>query len=175
DELFYRPVWDEPAFRSAPAPRAGGMIRMRELLVHPPGEDDTFRPLRHNGRRRAPVPILMLNATSLNTGHAWRFQAVEMGEWPRDEQDWLAIDKNARLLSTPYDQIVRHHADVPLGIAVAASACVPALFQPLALSGLFEYGEDRQPVRVQLVDGGVHDNQGVCSLFDLGCGRLVVS
>jgi NTE family protein len=170
DEIFYRPTWNESQFGGAPAPRLNnGPIQMRELLIHPPGEPDNFKPLHDNGRRRAPVPVLLLNATSLNTGHNWRFQAVEMGEAPRSREDWVQIDKNMRLLSGRYEQIVESQQDFPLGHAVAASACVPALFHPLALSGLFP------GVRVELVDGGVHDNQGVGGLLDLDCVRMIVS
>ena len=68
-----------------------------------------------------------------------------------------------------YEQIAALQQDFPLGHAVAASACVPALFHPLAVSGLFP------GVRVELVDGGVHDNQGVGGLLDLDCRRMIVS
>ncbi len=171
DEIFYRPAWEKPLFGSASAPRTfEGAIRMRELLVHPPGAPDGFKPRRHNGDRRAPVPVLLLNATSLNTGHNWRFQASEMGEDPRDREEWVQIDKNMRLLSRRYEEIAECQHDFELGHAVAASACVPALFHPLAVSKLFP-----NDVRVQLVDGGVHDNQGVCGLFDTQSERLIVS
>ena len=58
---------------------------------------------------------------------------------------------------------------VRLGHAVAASACVPGLFEPLVLDGLYP---DRT---VRLVDGGVHDNQGIASLLDQACSVLLVS
>ncbi len=170
DEIFYRPIWNESQFGGTPALRGDDEpIEMRDLLIDPPGETDAFRPLRHNGRRSAPVPVLLLNATSLNTGHNWRFQAVEMGEDPRSRDDWVQIDKNMRLLSSRYEQIAALQQDFPLGHAVAASACVPALFHPLAVSSLFP------GIRVELVDGGVHDNQGVGALLDLDCRRMIVS
>ena len=56
-----------------------------------------------------------------------------------------------------------------LGHAVAASACVPMLFNPLALSDLYE-GRT-----VRLVDGGLHDNQGVVGLLEQGCTALLIS
>jgi NTE family protein len=46
---------------------------------------------------------------------------------------------------------------------------VPALFHPLSVSGLYE------GIRVELVDGGVHDNQGLQGLFDTDCTHLIVS
>src|SRR5262245_21136201 len=170
DEVFYRPVWEAPLFGTTPAPRTGdGPIQLRDLTIAPPGEGADFSPRRHNHRRAAKVPILLVNATSLNTGHNWRFQAVEMGEDPRSRETWVQIDKNKRLLSARYEQLSPRQQDFPLGHAVAASACVPALFHPLAVSGLYP------DVRVELVDGGVHDNQGVCGLFDTDCKRMIVS
>jgi hypothetical protein len=42
---------------------------LNELKVQPKGEPDGFSPKDNNWRRAAKVPILVLNATSLNTGH----------------------------------------------------------------------------------------------------------
>src|SRR4029077_426807 len=56
-----------------------------------------------------------------------------------------------------------------LGRAVAASAGVPGLFDPISLKGLYT------DTTVRLVDGGVHDNQGVNALFEQGCSVLLVS
>ena len=56
----------------------------------------------------------------------------------------------------------------PLGLAVAASACVPTLFHPLSVSKLY-------PGKTIVVDGGVHDNQGIQALFDNDCTHLIVS
>src|SRR5262249_2125828 len=56
-----------------------------------------------------------------------------------------------------------------LGSAVAASACVPGIFEPIQLRGLY-------PGRlVRLVDGGVHDNQGVDALIGQGCDFILCS
>ncbi len=52
---------------------------------------------------------------------------------------------------------------------MAASTCVPGLFEPLVLDGLY-------PERtVRLVEGGVHDNQGASGLLEQGCTVLLVS
>ena len=143
---------------------------MRELLASRPATSGPFKPEEDNASRpEAPVPVLLLNATSLNTGHNWRFEAVAMGEPLRASEWWVEIDKNTRYARTHYTDMTPKQADFPLGHAVAASACVPALFHPLAVSDLFE-GK-----RVQLVDGGVHDNQGVCGLYDTDCKELIVS
>jgi hypothetical protein len=53
--------------------------------------------------------------------------------------------------------------------AVAASACVPGVFAPLSIDDAYE------KVKVQLVDGGVHDNQGTVSLLAMDCNVLLVS
>ncbi|HSJ16802.1 MAG TPA: patatin-like phospholipase family protein [Solirubrobacterales bacterium] len=152
DEFFYsdfRERHDEP-------------IEMRELKI---GE---FDPEADNPSRSAKVPILLLNATVLNDGHAWRFEAARMGE-PGRGPGAAAVDPNMVLRRAPsYADIVPHQQDFPLGIAVAASACFPA-FPPLAISDLYP------SVRVQLVDGGVFDNQGVWGLYQAKCSHLVVS
>jgi predicted acylesterase/phospholipase RssA len=180
DEIFYRPSWEAPLFGPAPAPRQdpGGMVQVRDLLVSPAGSAPGFNPFRDNaGREEAPVPILVLNATSLNTGHSWRFEAVRMGEYPRTERYWVEIDKNKRLATTDWEQIAPRQRSFELGLAVAASSCVPGLFHPLAISNLFRYelGRSTHELRVQLVDGGVHDNQGVGTLVDAGCQYVIVS
>lgn len=164
DECFYRPVL---------APGSGEMIQMRQLKILPAGHGaGDFRPDRDNAARQARVPVLLLNATSLNTGHDWRFEAGWMGE-PNPEvcgPQGELIDANTVLAQCEsYDHVVERQASVELGLAVAASACVPGLFPPLALSGLYE------GYRVQLVDGGVHDNQGVKGLLERKCTHFIVS
>ncbi len=162
DELIYRPAW---------APDRKGRIEMRELLIRPKGAPENFYPRTDNTARQAKVPILILNATTLNTGHDWRFEASRMGEPPGGSRIAQEIDKNVRLRRPPsYNDIVPHQQNIELGLAAAASACVPAIFHPLALSGLYDRG-----IRVQLVDGGVHDNQGLAALVDEKCTAFVVS
>ncbi|MBI3802441.1 MAG: patatin-like phospholipase family protein [Nitrospirae bacterium] len=162
DEYFYRPVLD---------PNRATPIEMRELKIHPKDDHPQFNPQAHNHRRQAKVPILLLNATCLNTGHNWRFEAIRMGEPPREGTVAQEIDKNLRLRRPPsYEAVIPKQQNIELGSAVAASACVPGLFPPLAISDLYP-----NDIRVQLVDGGVHDNQGIAGLVDLGCTRFVVS
>jgi predicted acylesterase/phospholipase RssA len=183
DKYFYKPAWGK-----ARPKRWFGLldrqIAMSELKILPPDEPNAFRPDEHNpARRHAKVPVLLINATTLNTGHNWRFEAVRMGEPLPDDglaRDVYAnVDKNMRLepgyfqddtsSSTPHRAISARQRDFPLAVAVAASACVPALFHPLSISGLYD------GIRVQLVDGGVHDNQGLQGLFDTDCTHLIVS
>lgn len=161
NDLLYQPVQHG---LSAP-------VRMRELKIQPKGADPDFHPERDNAGRSSRVPILLINATTLNTGHSWWFTASRMGEPPRGDSLAREIDMKAVRLRWPpsYDAVVAHQRDFPLGHAVAASACVPGIFHPLAISGLY------QDLRVQLVDGGVHDNQGVQGLLGEGCTHFIVS
>src|SRR5262249_44104309 len=124
-------------------------------------------PKDRNWRRRAKVPILILNATTLNTGHVWQFTASWMGE-PPDSVD-AEVDCAPRLRRMYYSEAPRRHRQVRLGHAVAASACVPGLFEPVPLAGLYP------GTTVRLVDGGVHDNQGVGGLLEQDCTVLLVS
>ena len=146
------------------------MLRLCDLLVQPPAApgSEPFRPGAHNWRRVAKVPNLMLNTTSLNTGHDWHFTVRWMGEPPGLTGD--EIDMNARYRRVYYDQApttaLQHY---PLAYAVAASSCVPALFEPLPVQGLYE------DATVRLVDGGVHDNQGMSALLDDDCNFILCS
>jgi predicted acylesterase/phospholipase RssA len=156
----------------------GGSPRfLNELMIIPPGELDTFRPKDHNWRRAAKVPILVLNATSLNTGHNWQFTASWMGEPPAGIDS--EVDANFRLRRMYYEQAPAPHNRMRLGYAVAASACVPGIFEPLPLVNLYERlpAESDRKVRpiVRLVDGGVYDNQGISALLEQGCSVLLVS
>ena len=168
DEYIYRRVLDPT--RSTP-------IEMRELKVKPKGEKTDFYPKIDNAGRSAKVPVILINATTLNTGHNWRFEAAHMGEPKRDGKVEEELGKNLRLRRAESDNyIVKSQQNIELGHAVAASACVPAFFPPLTISGL--YGKDSGKIRVQLVDGGVHDNQGVQGLVDpdeIQCTHLIIS
>ena len=71
EELFYKPAWT--------GPRVNDRISMRDMLIKPGGkgiDPDSA----DNANRNAPVPILLLESTVLNTGHNWRFEAAYMGE-----------------------------------------------------------------------------------------------
>lgn len=188
DETFYRPAWNDPIFGARPNPPRRTMIEMRELRIAPAGAADGFNPMAHNEGRNAPAPMLVVNATSLNTGHNWRFEVVGMGEPDRAEAGVpeaagatdpredarREIDRNERLRWTRYDRLDERQASFELGLAVAASACVPTLFHPLPVTGLFTHG-DGDPINVQLVDGGVHDNQGIEGLIEFDCSPMIVS
>jgi predicted acylesterase/phospholipase RssA/tetratricopeptide (TPR) repeat protein len=156
--------------------RPRGPLLLKDLRIHPLGAGDGFEPRIHNWRRRAKVPMLILNATTLNTGHAWQYTASFMGESP-----W-AIDPDAdgtnRLRRMYHGEAPPEHRATRLSQAVVASACVPGLFEPVRIDGLYrleEKGRNPEPLIVRQVDGGVHDNQGIASLFEQGCSVVLVS
>ncbi|MBI1357119.1 MAG: patatin family protein [Acidobacteria bacterium] len=143
-----------------------GKRSLRELIIRPKG-DETCKPKYDNWKRTDKVPILILNAASENTGHSWQFTATWMGEPPsRIDSE---VDGNYRLRRMYYEEAPPRHQDVRLGQAVAASSCVPGLFPPLELQGLYD------GIVVRLVDGGVHDNQGLYGLLDQNCTVMIVS
>jgi predicted acylesterase/phospholipase RssA len=141
--------------------------RLRCLKITPKGAPRHFYPRRHNWRRRAKVPAPVINATALNTGHNWQFTTTWMGEPPSGIP--REVDSNERLRRMYYHQAPPSHQDIRLGKAVGASACVPGIFEPVTLSGLYP----RRTVR--LVDGGVHDNQGIGGVLDEHCKIILVS
>src|SRR5215213_3225404 len=129
--------------------------------------DSNFAPKYQNWRRDAKVPILVLNAATLNTGHTWQFTASWMGEAPAGIDS--EIDGNDRLRRMYYLDAPKDYQQIRLGQAVGASAAVPGLFEPLTFDYLY-------PDRIiRLVDGGVCDNQGVASLMEQDCRVLLVS
>ena len=161
-------LYDRHLFRRVDDGESHRPRMLDELLIEPKGtEPMAFVPPRDNWLRRTPIPVLVLNATTLNTGHNWQFTATWMGEsrWSIDDD----IDGNARLRRPYYWQAPEEYRKLPLGRAVAASSCVPGLFEPVMLPRLYP------GYAVRLVDGGVHDNQGVASLLEQDCSWVIVS
>lgn len=144
--------------------------KLSELLVAPNGAPNParFNPNFDNWLRGAKVPVMLLNSTCLNSGHNWQFTARWMGEPPGTLGS--AIDMNRRLRRVYYgDMPTDELRNYRLGYGVAASACVPGLFDPMGIAGLYE------GLTVELVDGGVHDNQGVAGLLDENCTLILCS
>lgn len=144
---------------------------MPELLIKPKdaSNSEPFQPKFSNWKRRAKVPTLILNSSSLNSGHNWQFTANSMGEPPGHILGEIDINRRYRRVcykKAPTDEL-KHYR---LGYAVAASACVPGMFEPITITGLCKEGRT-----VRLVDGGVHDNQGVAGLLSEGCTRILCS
>lgn len=142
-------------------------LEMSDLKIQPPGFD-AFNPKRHNWRRAAKVPVLILNATVLNTGHNWQFTASWMGEPPTAIDP--GVDATPRLRRLYYKDAHRPELrKIKLRTAVAASAAVPGIFNPVTLDGLYPGWA------LRLSDGGVHDNQGVFGLLEQDCSLMIVS
>ena len=156
DEHFYQPL---------------GSQFMDELPFEPADHDPEltgsakFHPGRHNWMRAHKVPALVLNATTVNTGHLWHFTPTWMGESPWAVNE--AADSVPRLEWSWYQPKVGWR--MSLARAVAASAAVPGLFAPLRIRDAYE------DLQVELVDGGVHDNQGSVALLAMNCNVLLVS
>ncbi len=122
------------------------------------------------------TPRLILNSTVLNTGALWQFTGDGLGEVMStyEQHDpggarWFSFGDGK-----PGTGADRSLASIGLGEAVAASCCVPGLFDPLELSGPFG-GSAGNAATVSLVDGGVFDNQGLVSLLDAGCTQVICS
>jgi predicted acylesterase/phospholipase RssA len=166
ERRFYAKAWGD-------RPKRKGRIAMRDLLIEPKGHDGPFNPDDENAGRNAPVPILLLEATTLNTGHNWRFEAMYMGEPPKqgttDQAAREDVDKNVILERTRWDALPEACQNFPLGAAVASSACFPGGFPPVIVPKIFD------DLTIELVDGGVHDNQGVEGLIDRGCTHWIIS
>jgi predicted acylesterase/phospholipase RssA len=143
---------------------------LNEVFITPKKDADTFEdafsPRQDNWRRSAKVPMLVLNSTSLNTGRNWEFTASWLGE---PVSYGSGVDSTERLEPVYYSEAPEALRQYRLGHAVAASSCVPALFTPIAITGLYP---DRT---VRLVDGGLHDNQGTRSLLDQDCDSIIAS
>ncbi|PJJ07364.1 putative acylesterase/phospholipase RssA [Flavobacterium sp. 1] len=157
EEYFYKPLL--PKKDSLP-------IFMNDLFINPFG-DESFKLNDDNWKRINKVPQLILNATAVNTGHNWQFTASWMGEPPTFISD--EFDVKPRLRRMYYENAPEQYQKFRLGYAVAASSCVPVLFQPLVFKGLYENFD------LELIDGGVHDNQGIASILEQECNEIIVS
>ncbi len=160
EEQFFRPLMP-----------GTGELTMDQLLFQPADHDpvqtgaERFHPTRHNWLRTDNVPALVLNATTVNTGHAWQFTVTWMGESPWAVHE--VADTVPRLEWHDYDAAAGWR--MGLGRAVAASAGVPGIFSPMRIAGVYE------DLDVELVDGGVYDNQGAAALLAHSCNLLLIS
>ena len=154
---------DEALYAADHTPRR----RLQDLTIVPHGETPDFHPRRNNWQRVVKVPILILNATTLNTGHNWQFTATFMGEAPTSIEP--VVDATERFRRMYYKEAPPPHNEIQLSTAVGASSAVPGVFRPIKLKGLYP---DRV---VRLSDGGVHDNQGIFGLIEQDCNVMIVS
>jgi predicted acylesterase/phospholipase RssA len=156
DEYFYRRILRKE--RST----------LRDLIVVPEGASRDFSPRQDNWLRRAKVPILLINATNLNSGHSWQFAGSFMGEPPGLLE--AEIDANERYARLHFDDPAQAKwKEFALGSAVASSSAVPGLFNPVPLVGTHAQRD------IQLADGGVYDNQGVDTLLQESCSLILCS
>lgn len=146
-------------------------IRMEDLIIKP-FQDPDFSLATDNWKRRNKIPQLILNATTVNTGHNWQFTASWMGEPPGNILQH--IDMKPRLRRMYYRDAPGDYKNFRLGHAVAASSCVPFLFEPMPMPNLYQH-EDSTPLYVQLIDGGLHDNQGIAALIEQECKTFIIS
>ncbi|AMY06926.1 Patatin-like phospholipase [Luteitalea pratensis] len=152
-------------------PGKAGPIYMDDLPFTPADYDakivneQPFNPSRHNWLRAHKVPALVINATTVNTGHGWQFTPTWMGESP-----WAVHEDTDLVPRLQWSRYDRDHWRMRLGRAVAASACVPGVFEPMTLDAPY-----KTPMDVKLVDGGVYDNQGTVALLASNCNVLLVS
>jgi predicted acylesterase/phospholipase RssA len=123
------------------------------------------------------IPFLIINATSLNTGHLWQFTNVSVGERQTESKtshDSIDFLKTFRLdderLTIEQRKVLYN---ITLGQAVAASCCVPGILAPLRIRHL--YIINNAPMTVRLADGGLVDNQGLASLFTENCTHIICS
>jgi NTE family protein len=89
-------------------------------------------------------PHLVVNATELRTGSAFRFGTLESGSWR-----WGKLHRNA----------------VSVAHAVAASAAYPLFLPAFDETLTFDQGGQLKNVRVVLTDGGIYDNLGLGCLW----------
>jgi predicted acylesterase/phospholipase RssA len=157
EEYFYNPLLSK---------KDSSPIFMTDLFIIPFG-NEAFKLNNDNWKRINKVPQLILNATAVNTGHNWQFTASWMGEPPTYISD--EFDVKPRLRRMYYENAPEQYQNFRLGYAVAASSCVPVLFQPLVLKGLYKNFD------LELIDGGVHDNQGIASILEQECNEIIVS
>ncbi|HVG56708.1 MAG TPA: patatin-like phospholipase family protein [Vicinamibacterales bacterium] len=161
-EMYERHLYSRVARNGGRPARFIGDLRIRPAETSP-----GFHPRDENWRRAAKVPALVVNTSSLNSGHQWQFTTSFMGEPPSIIN--TKVDGNYRLRRMYYDQAPAPYGQIRLGYAVGASSCVPGLFEPLQFHGMFK------DIAVTLVDGGVHDNQGILSLLEQDCDHLIIS
>ncbi len=89
-------------------------------------------------------PQLIINATELRTGSAFRFSTLESGSWR-----WGKLHQN----------------DVSLAHAVAASAAYPLFLPAFDETLTFQKDGELRTTRVILTDGGIYDNLGLACMW----------
>jgi NTE family protein len=182
-ETFYKALWDSNPestvdwLLDALCLKDSRRVFLKDLKINPPDQQPGFNVREYNKKASFKIPMLSINATTLNSGEHWKFTASSVGVqitpgpshpsptlYPQLYFDDLKLTQQQR------DKL----ASLTLSDAVAASACVPAIFTPLAIHDLYPpiNGEE---IVVELVDGGVFDNQGLTTLNDEKCSHRICS
>lgn len=172
-----------------------GVLLRRELAVNAIARewDDrifngaTFSDIYAREQRRD-SPTLILNATSFDNGRRFVFTTLPQkvfefnlaheiairltpGAIPKDELRSLRRaldDQTADHVPMTFEEIAVDPRSFRVSLAVAASSAVPYVIGPLTLG----VGEEPRRQLYHLADGGLVDNQGLESLFQLFAGKL---
>ncbi|MFB7813258.1 patatin-like phospholipase family protein [Paenibacillus chitinolyticus] len=107
------------------------------------------------------LPKLMVNTTNLNLGRLCCFSS----ELTDAHTNFYEIANQLTKHSPGGYRLDYKH--ITLGTVVAASSCVPGLFNPVT----FDLGYSIQ----SFVDGGISDNSGIISLVNDNCNLIIVS
>lgn len=181
-ETFYKPIWSQQSesfsdwLLDVLCIKDSRAIFLKDLKIYPPGQQIGFDIRAYNKTADYKIPMLAINATTLNSGEHWKFTAssagVEVG--PQSNHPSLTLYPQLYFDDPNLSQQQRNKlASLTLSDAVAASACVPAIFTPLPIHDLYEMNGEE--VVVELVDGGVFDNQGLATITDESCTHTICS
>ena len=191
-------LYDEHFYRRFAGP-SGASLKLTDLKIQPPSAAPGFNVKTYNDQNAYKIPVLTINSTSLNTGHRWVFTSSWIGEadLPAPSIDTNVTLKFLQLNGTyayfnasggaknskwappaptqPLESLRQSKlGQLSLADAVAASACVPAIFTPLSIHDLY-WNSSQEEIVVELVDGGVFDNQGLDALFEASCTHMICS
>jgi NTE family protein len=183
-ETFYKPVWSANPDNFADwlldvlCIKDARAIYLKDLKIYPPGTKEGFDIRAYNQSADYKIPMLSINATILNTGEHWKFTASSAGvsSKPQVSQPLEQLSPHPQLYfddPTLTQQQRDKLASLTLSDAVAASACVPSLFTPLSIHELYQ--QNGKELVVELVDGGVYDNQGLATLREENCSHTICS
>lgn len=196
NEHLYLPLWKKITGQSD-----ASNIYLREIAINPVPQlhpasaaGASFNVQTYNQDAACKIPILTINATTLNTGHPWHFTGAWAGEPAAKKPITQTIDTNVTLEQLRFDGQDRYQPgqrpaltdsgrekkrkekldDLSLADAVAASACVPGIFYPMSIHDLY-WNSAGEEIVVELIDGGIYDNQGMDALYDAQCTEIICS
>eukprot|EP00958_Prasinococcus_capsulatus_P016115 scaffold1770_cov375-Prasinococcus_capsulatus_cf.AAC.12 len=193
-EIIERDLYSQ--FQSEEDLADDGKCSLEKLRIQPPDEDPEYLPHEANHHRKAKIPVLLINAACLNSGHRFVFasDAIPSPCHCLGEEDarywaytspggWLGeiIDPEFTSVAQLPPLKYRHLSEeakkkMSLATAAASSAAVPLIFDPVRVNYLIEGIYVTRPYyRVVLVDGSVSDNTGLETLRDCGCTTIILS